>query len=133
MATGTMTHVSTSDVTRAGVRVYRWDWTSSAAGIATDPTAAARVTGFIYQVKFTPDGVNATKGTIKLISGSSRFDYLMDVGASFPVTATSTGNIRTPLTPDGTYINIVNASLVPEVTNTGISKSGTIHLYVKES
>jgi hypothetical protein len=133
MATGTLTKIQPSDSYAGGWRVYQWNWTSSSGGIATDPNAAAKITGLIYQVKFAPS-LTATKAGHKCIlrTGAAGVDYLLNVGASMPVTATSSRNIRHPMSADSSYPLLVNASVVPEVTGAGASKSGTVYVYVKE-
>lgn len=132
MATGTLTKIE-SDITQAGIRTYRWAYTTSTSGIATDPSVAAKITGYLYQFRIVPSTiVVATAATVKLISGSSTLDLFFGKATPIATNPANASNIRHIVTNESLHPYLVNASIVPEITSGGVSKSGSVFVYIKE-
>lgn len=125
-AVGTVT-VTTTQL--AGLRIVKYSlaWVSDGAGaVSANPQTFAA--GQLTQIKFIPDGGGTAPTALYDVTlvDASGLDYLGGTGANLSATAATQVRVAAPLIYDAT------GTLDLVVANAGISKGGTVQLWVQQ-
>jgi hypothetical protein len=128
-AAGSCTTTEIRSETTGALLGYQFAWTSDASGDVSSVGAISPACGPIIGVQFVPGAGVSDLYDVTILDGNS-VDVLIAVGADLSNTASATSNYKTPLTAEGGYVNLGNATLTPVVANAGNAKTGTIYLYL---
>lgn len=117
------------------VNRIQWDWTSDASGNATDSTDI-EVAGTLGRVVFVPGsgGSQPTDLYDVTVTGPNGIDVLSGQGANLSQSTTSEicpGIKLYDGTTTSTVPRLINDVLTLNVSNAGVSKSGTVILYFR--
>lgn len=125
-AVGTVT-ITTTTVSDIRTVRYSLAWVSDAAGAVSANAFTPRV-GQLTQIKFIPDGGGTAPTTLYdvVLNDVNGVDYLGGAGANLSATVSTQVRVVSPLLYDG----VSTLDLV--VSNAGISKGGTVQLWVQQ-
>jgi len=126
-AVGTVTITVT---TASDIRTTRYSlaWVSDASGnVNTNPFTP--VQGQLTQIKFIPDGGGTAPTALYdvVLNDANGIDYLGGAGANLSATVSTQVRVAAPLLYDGV------STLDLNVTNSGVSKGGTVQLWFQKS
>lgn len=125
-AVGTVT-TTTTLLMDAKVVKYSLAWVSDAGGAVSGNAQTLRM-GSLIQIKFIPDGGGTAPTALYDVTlvDPSGLDYLGGTGANLSATAATQVRVAAPLFYDA----LVTLDLV--VANAGISKGGTVQLWLQQ-
>ena len=124
-AVGTVT-VTTTTLGDIRCMKYSLAWLSDAAGnVSTNPQTFRP--GSLIQIKFIPDGGGTAPTALYdvVLTDTTGVDYLGGTGANLSATVTTQTRVAAPLIYDAT------GPLDLVVTNAGVSKGGTVQLWIQ--
>jgi len=113
-----------------GIRMHSWTWVSSANGTVTGLGASDPISGLLRQVQFVPlSGYQPTSGYGVQLLGSTGFDWLLARGTVIPNSGNHALTVRFFKTNSYDCPILYGATLTPNVTGAGDSKSGIIRMW----
>jgi hypothetical protein len=124
-AVGTVT-VTTTTLSDIRCMKYSLAWVSDASGnVNTNPQTFRP--GALIQIKFIPDGGGTAPTALYdvVLNDTNSIDYLGGTGANLSATVSTQTRVAAPLIYDAT------GTLDLVVTNAGISKGGTVQLWIQ--
>lgn len=125
-AVGTVT-VTTTLLSDARVVKYSLAWVCDASGAVSANPQTLRM-GSLIQIRFIPDGGGTAPTTLYDVTlvDANGLDYLGGTGANLSATVTTQVRVAAPLFYDAT------GTLDLVVANAGISKGGTVQLWIQQ-